>query len=316
LKIALVKNGGISIPPQGWGAIELVTWEYKKGLEKLGHQVDIIWLDEVREDYDIIHVHSCNLALLAKERGLRYVFSFHDHHPISNGRDGIQFYDQKRAFEGSLFSLCPAEWIVDYFGSDKLFFLSHGVDTSFFTDEGKKPITPKLLCIASNGANGDHTIDRKGFRYAVESARTLGLEITVAGPPNNRVFFEAYPELEYSKLTKITDNPNKKSVRELYNSHSIFLHPSFIETGHPNLTILEAISCGTPVVGTYDGLQKIESLYRIEKPSTNLVIQGIVEVLKNYKRYCSKTKEDALRFDWSVSIKRLNDMYVKFASNT
>lgn len=316
MKIALIKNGGISIPPRGWGAIETVTWEYKKGLEKAGHQVDITWLDEVRDDHDIVHVHSCNLALLAKERGLRYVFSFHDHHPISNGRDGIQFRDHKTAFEGSLFSLCHAEWIVDYFGCEKLHFLSHGVDTSFFKMEGNKPAIPKILCLASNGSNGDDTIDRKGFIHAVEAARILGLEITVAGPSNVRVFFEAYPELEYHKLKKITSNPNKKTVRELFNAHSVFLHPSHLETGHPNLTILESVSCGTPVVGTYDGLQKIESLYRIEKPCTKLVVKGIVEVLKNYEYYRKKTQEDAKRFDWDILTSQLDEMYIKYVANT
>lgn len=316
MKIALIQNGGISIPPKGWGAIELITWEYKMGLERLGHQVDITWLDEVRPDHDIVHIHSCNLAHLAKERGIPYVFSFHDHHPISYGKNDWQHNWYKEAFDNSLFSICPAEWIVDYFESGRLHFLSHGVNTTFFTPEGKKPEQFKLLCIACNGGFGDPKYDRKGFRYAVEAARELGLEITIAGPPSNEEFFQSYPDLEYEKLTRISNNPNQGMVKKLMNSHSLFLHPSLIETGHPNLTILEAISCGTPVVGTYIGLQKIESLFRIEKPSTELVIEGIKEVMSNYEHYQSKARQDALRFDWDIFVKQLSDMYLKFASNT
>lgn len=309
MKIALITNGGMPIPPNGWGAIELITWEYKLGLEKLGHHVDILWLNDVTPDYDIVHVHSCNLAHLCIERGIPYVFSFHDHHPISYGRENWQHDWYVKAFENSEFSICPAEWIVDYFACERLVFLSHGVNTSFFTPNGKKPEKTKLLCIASNGSFGDHTIDRKGFRYAIEAARHLDLDITVAGPSNNEIFFEAHPDLQYEKLVKITDNPNQEMVRELNNNHSIFLHPSSIETGHPNLTILEAISCGTPVVGTYKGHQRIEGLYRLEEPSTEGVIRGIEEVISNYDDYCRRAREDAGRFDWSIFVKQLSDMY-------
>ena len=44
MKIAQITPGNMEIPPKGWGAIERVIWEYKLGLEKHGHQVDIKYL--------------------------------------------------------------------------------------------------------------------------------------------------------------------------------------------------------------------------------------------------------------------------------
>ena len=42
MKIALIGPGIMSIPPQGWGAVEILIWDYAKELEELGHFVDII----------------------------------------------------------------------------------------------------------------------------------------------------------------------------------------------------------------------------------------------------------------------------------
>jgi hypothetical protein len=42
MKIALVGPGIISIPPPGWGAVEILIWDYYSELKKLGHEVDII----------------------------------------------------------------------------------------------------------------------------------------------------------------------------------------------------------------------------------------------------------------------------------
>jgi hypothetical protein len=42
MKIALVGPGIISIPPVGWGAVEILIWDYYNELTSLGHAVDII----------------------------------------------------------------------------------------------------------------------------------------------------------------------------------------------------------------------------------------------------------------------------------
>jgi hypothetical protein len=42
MKITIVGSGIMPIPPKGWGAIEILTWDYKCELEKLGHKVEIV----------------------------------------------------------------------------------------------------------------------------------------------------------------------------------------------------------------------------------------------------------------------------------
>jgi autotransporter strand-loop-strand O-heptosyltransferase len=252
-----------------------------------------------------------NLAVEAHNNNIPYIFSLHDHHVVHYGKDSYNYNINLEAIKKSVISFCHAEYLVDYFDeTDKLFFLSHGVDTNFFKpDEELNSNKFKLLCIANNGLAGDSTIDRKGFRYAIEAAKYLDLPITVAGPDNNLNFFDGHKDLlEYDKLTLITNNPNEEELLKLYQTHSIFLHPSYLEAGHPNLTLLESLSSGLPVVGTYNGSQKLPGLYRIE-PNTESVINGITEVINNYDFYKKSSLKIRDTHDWSVICRRLFNIY-------
>ncbi len=42
MKVSIVGPGIMSIPPTGWGAVEILIWDQKLALEKLGHEVDIV----------------------------------------------------------------------------------------------------------------------------------------------------------------------------------------------------------------------------------------------------------------------------------
>ena len=42
MKFCLVSFGAVEIPPKGWGAIEIIVWDYKTLLENMGHEVKII----------------------------------------------------------------------------------------------------------------------------------------------------------------------------------------------------------------------------------------------------------------------------------
>lgn len=64
MKICIVGPGIMPIPPIGWGAVEILIWDYKEILEKLGHEVHIINTRDVNEilrqcnsiNPDFIHV--------------------------------------------------------------------------------------------------------------------------------------------------------------------------------------------------------------------------------------------------------------------
>ena len=134
MKITQVTPGLIPVPPNGWGAVEKIIWNYKLNFEKMGHECDVTYLNYVDTDSDIIHIHVANLAIEAKERGIPYIFSLHDHHVVRHGKNSGPYLENLEAIKGSIISFTHAEFLVDYFDeTDKLFYLSHGVDTEYFS---------------------------------------------------------------------------------------------------------------------------------------------------------------------------------------
>jgi glycosyltransferase involved in cell wall biosynthesis len=53
MKICIVGPGIMPIPPTGWGAVEILIWDYKETLEKLGHEVIIINTRDQRQIIDL-----------------------------------------------------------------------------------------------------------------------------------------------------------------------------------------------------------------------------------------------------------------------
>jgi glycosyltransferase involved in cell wall biosynthesis len=190
MKITHITPGLLPIPPNGWGAVEKIIWAYHTQLLKLGHDSQIKYCSDVsKEDKGVIHVHVANLALELRDKNIPYFFTMHDHHAFLYGKNSPAFKQNKEAIEGSILSFAPANYLIEYFGGHKLEYLSHGVDTHFFSPERYVPRPIKLLCVANNGFIHNNSEDRKGFGFAISAAQKLGLPITVAGPSNNKHFF-------------------------------------------------------------------------------------------------------------------------------
>jgi glycosyltransferase involved in cell wall biosynthesis len=311
MRIVHVATGLITIPPNGWGAVERLTWEYKQSLEKLGDVVDIKYMNELEKWPDtIIHTHLANQALYCRDRGIPYVYSLHDHHTEWYGKDSWVYKQNLEAMKHSIISFTHAEYLIDYFSeTDKLFYLRHGANTEFFTPDYR--LGPhKLLMIANNGLAGDSGFDRKGFRYGIEAARELDLPITIAGHPNNEKFFDIHIELtNYKKLTLKLTNPNDEEIKELYQDHSIFLHPSMLEAGHPNLTLCEAASSCIPIVGTYRGSKHFPGMWVLPNISTESVMHGITETINTYEHRRQEMIVTRNSYSWDNVAKTLHKYY-------
>ena len=314
MRIVNITPGLLPIPPNGWGAVEKIIWETHQNLLALGHESKILYTNDVKkEDWDVVHVHVANLALILAEKGIPYIFSFHDHHAYLYGKDSHVFKQNFEAAEKSLITLVPAKFLVDYFDLPNVIYFSHGVNTDTFIRnviDTEPPVTHKLLCVANNGWAGDPTADRKGFGYAIEAAKRLDLSITIAGPENNKKYFEANPP-DYSRLN-ILYNLTEEELIKCYREHTIFLHPSILEAGHPNLTLLEAMSCGLPIVGTYEEENELPGLFKVNRESG--MISGILHVIKNYEQFRNKALETAENLSWKNRIIDLVNVYKKYAN--
>jgi len=307
MKIAQVNLGLLPIPPNGWGAVEKITWTYFLELQKLGHEVTIPYINEVnRGEYDIVHVHAWNHALEMKEKEIPYIFSCHDHHAYIYGKDSIVYKNNLEAMKHAKLAIVPAEYLVEYFENVPVY-LQHGVSRNEFklnTPNLKK----KLLCVGNNGLIDQKTFDRKGFRYAIESAKILNMEITVVGPTNvNKQYFEENSDLLDENVTILYDLDDNE-LQEIYRTHDILIHATSVEAGHPPLTILEAASSGLPVITTdCSGDLHVTKIKR----DVDSVVSGIKYVLENYDLERKKTLDSVQKYDWQQVVGILNELYEK-----
>ena len=201
MRVINVTPGLMPIPPNGWGAVEKIIWEFHQELSALNIESLISYLDHV--DYkpgDIVHIHVSNLALLAHKRKIPYYFTCHDHHAYLYGKDSYAFKENYEAIRHSIKSFVPAKYLVDYFNLPNLEYLSHGVNRNWFKPSDKIFSTHKLLCVANNGFIHDQSEDRKVFLYAIEAEKQLNIPITIAGPIINKKFFDKFNPI-YEKLT-------------------------------------------------------------------------------------------------------------------
>jgi len=319
MRIAQITPGNIPIPPNGWGAVEKIIWEYTKVLRNLGHQVEILYTDDVKPgEWDVVHVHMANLALLLKERGIPYVFSHHDHHAFHFGKDSEVYAKNMEAIRGSELTFVHAKYLIDYFGGlDNIRYLGHGANPEDYEySDGSNDIRNghiNLVMMANNGLGGNHMYDRKGFIPGIEAARKMNLPITIMCPSkgNNELIESITP---YDKLEVLYDLGYAETIERMRDYH-IFLSPSMLEAGHPNLTITESIAMGIPVVGTMEsdmpGLSRIDMNSDLTIDVGHLVT-GINDVISRYPAYALACKEQRSLLSWEVVVSRMLMDYAKY----
>ena len=306
MKITHVNLGVLPIPPNGWGAVEKIIWENHCALLNLGLKAEIKYLDELDNSEDVVHIHVADLANLAHERGIPYYFMMHDHHSFLYGKESELYKENLKAIKNAKKAFVPSKYLVDYFEGIPEYF-SHGVNPTFFKPENGARGDFKLLCVAKNGLFLNPVTDRKGFGLAIEMARHFNLPITIAGPQTNKNFFDKNL-VPYDKLNIVYDL-NEEQLLKIYQSHSIFIHMSELEAGHPNMTLLEAMACGLPVVGTLEANNSLDGM-RVVSRDLQDGIKGLKEVIDSYDIYRDKALKTASSLDWKSRTDEMLKFYV------
>jgi glycosyltransferase involved in cell wall biosynthesis len=162
MKIALIGPGIISIPPPGWGAVEVLIWDYYTELTQLGHEVKIInkmrqhssdqaytltpycqdLIKEINEgNYDFVHLHyDCLYHILpyltAKKVGItsHYPYIDNEQKHRSDGFTPIfNFLGQNNRFLNFMLAQKDIDFLIKKGANPKyIFLLENGIDSNAF----------------------------------------------------------------------------------------------------------------------------------------------------------------------------------------
>jgi len=187
MKICLVGPGIMSIPPNGWGAVESIIWDCANELGELNYQGMILntpdkneIISTIKEEqFDFIHIHYdvfCNLIPNIKKASPNSVIALSSHYPYINQFDKHRLDGYDKIFDwmisnsNSYYNFCVSDKDLDVFKSkgideDKLYLFKTGAQHR----DIKQVLNPKYIdrsiCVGK--------IDRRKMQYFYQPINTI-----------------------------------------------------------------------------------------------------------------------------------------------
>lgn len=238
-----------------------------------------------QSDYDIVNFHWINHEMISlydiNKISKPIIWTLHDNWPFSSIEHYIKKNDNRfslgynnnnssnlekflwrkklEVFEKKILSVvAPSKWMEGLvsksiiFKNKKIYQIPYPIDTKNFFPENflsaRKNLNlvslKKNVKIISFGATSAYSEQRKGYKFIKQTIINLNKE-------KKNVHFIIFGELakdlyEFSNITNYQEISDEKKIRDIYNASDIFLCPS-LQDNLP-LTVMESITCGTPVV--------------------------------------------------------------------
>ncbi len=213
-----------------------------------------------RFNYAVIHAHShlyfsTNLCALVRKLGSApLVITNHG----LRSQTAPEWFQKIYTATGAKFTFAAADRIICYTETEKeelidigikpekIIVIHNGIDTTLFVPSDRSYLEKKHLLWIGRYAKG------KGVEYLIEALNILKQkhpEITLTlvgkGPDKDKIIKQIH-NFDLTNNVVLKDFIPNSEIVQLYQQSSIFVLPS-LEEGVPR-TILEAMSCGIPVV--------------------------------------------------------------------
>ena len=304
MKISIVGPGIMPIPPTGWGAVEILIWDQKLALEKLGHEVQIVntkspidiikQINSFRPDF--VHIQYDDFIELYSY--VQYPCAITSHFGYLEQPNRWDYYGARIAkpfqdIKPNVF--CLSYGIKEVYQnilnipSDRLFVTPNGVNINEFNYVSNPKHSDRSIYLAK--------IDYRKRQYLFQSIKTLWY----AGNVADTRFDQSRNYLgEWSKHT-------------LYNNLTHYGNLVLLSDGeaHP-LVCMEALAAGIGVVVSQWGAANLDIskdfITVIPEDKINdieYVESRIIENREYSVQHRDEIREYVKQFDWPTVIKNI-----------
>ena len=304
MKISIVGPGIMPIPPTGWGAVEILIWDQKLALEKLGHEVQIVntqspidiikQINSFRPDF--VHIQYDDFIELYSY--VQYPCAITSHFGYLEQPNRWDYYGARIAkpfqdIKPNVF--CLSYGIKEVYQnilnipSDRLFVTPNGVNINEFNYVSNPKHSDRSIYLAK--------IDYRKRQYLFQSIKTLWY----AGNVADTRFDQSRNYLgEWSKHT-------------LYNNLTHYGNLVLLSDGeaHP-LVCMEALAAGIGVVVSQWGAANLdiskEFITVIPEDKINdieYVESRIIENREYSVQHRDEIRDYVKQFDWPTVIKNI-----------
>ncbi len=311
MKICLIGPGILPIPPDGWGAVESLMWDYYSVMVDKGHSVKIIntpkreeILNECNaEEWDFVHVHYDQFYDLiphikCKNIGISSHYPYVDQlekHAADNYTHIFYFLTRNKGFHNFCISQKDKKAFIESGASeDSCSILENGVNFKNWTYKSHCEWPDKSVYLAK--------IEERKRQYKFQSLK--GVEFI--GKFHNTNFDTSNPNY----LGEIT--PREKLFSMLTNYANMVLL-STGENGTP-LVIKEALACGLGIVFSEYACSELN----LDLPFIDLIpeskiddLEYINEVIQQNRERCIPIRDEIRQYALdNFSWESLVDVYL------
>lgn len=202
--------------------------------------------------------------------------------------------------------IVPSEYLVRVFASFglKATAIYNLIDTSRFRFRERVPLRPVFL--SNRNLESHYGVDRVLRAFAIIQVRIPHASLTVAGDGSQRNALKALAQGLNLQHTHFTGQIAPAGIADVYDAADIFLNGSEID--NQPLSILEAFSCGLPVVTTdAGGIPDI-----VQDGTTGMVVSRgdhvemanraitLLESPDLAKRMVERARQECLKYSWEA----------------
>ena len=283
MKLALVGPGIMSIPPNGWGAVEMMLWDYYNILKSNSIDVVLINIPDRNEivklvnegNFDVVHIHydafSDILAFLKPK-----VVIISSHYPFINDKskynqDGYHSVFNKIVKEKNAYIFASSQKDINTFldagvKEERLFHSKLGIDSSsyLFTKEHE---FDKTICFSQ-------IVNRKR-QYMIQNIENID-------------FFGKYSDSNFN-LKNYKGEIGRKELNKLITKYSNFILISSTENTTP-LVVKEALVCGLGVVVS----ETVSVELDVSKPFISVLKENEINNEETIKQILEKNKKESI----------------------